>query len=95
MDSNPPAQDYRHFEFLKLFRPQEGSHEKVRLALVGAGRAGTIHLANLISNTRIVLKYIVEELKERREEIEKLLGPTSPTKLVGTDQLDVVLKDKE
>lgn len=94
MDSNPPPTDYRHFEFLKIFKPQV-SHGKVTLALIGLGRAGSIHLANLITNTRVVLKYAVEEQKERREEIEKLLGSTSVTKVVATDQLDVILKDKE
>ncbi len=95
MDTNVPPTDYRHFDFLKLFKPAQGTHEKVTLALIGLGRAGSIHLANLITNTRVVLKYAVEEQKERREEVEKLLGTASVTKLVGTDQLDVILKDKE
>jgi myo-inositol 2-dehydrogenase/D-chiro-inositol 1-dehydrogenase len=94
MDTNVPPQDVKHIEFLKLFKPK-GTQEKVTLALFGLGRAGTIHLGNLLTSTRVVLKYIVEERKERRDEVQKLLGPTSQVKLVGSDQTDAVLKDKD
>ncbi len=94
MDINVPHQDVKHIEFLKLFQPK-GTQEKITLALFGIGRAGTIHLGNMLTSTRVILKYIVEERKERRDEIQKLLGPTSQIKLVGSDQTDVILKDKE
>lgn len=55
---------------------------------------GTIHLGNLLTNTRVILKYIVEERSERRAELEKLVGTQSGIQIVGVDKTDVVVKDK-
>jgi myo-inositol 2-dehydrogenase/D-chiro-inositol 1-dehydrogenase len=43
----------------------------VRLALFGIGRAGSIHLANIIGNSRINLRYIVEADRDRWPSIRK------------------------
>jgi len=85
--------DYKYNQFLKLLKPT-GAEEKVTFVLFGLGRAGTIHFGNLLANPRIHLKYVVEERAERRKEVSDLLGPDSPTKVVGVDQIDTVLKDK-
>ncbi|XP_071540178.1 myo-inositol 2-dehydrogenase-like isoform X2 [Panulirus ornatus] len=37
----------------------------INVALFGLGRAGSIHLANIMRNTRICLKYVVEEDHQR------------------------------
>ncbi|ODM94418.1 putative oxidoreductase YrbE [Orchesella cincta] len=93
--SGPPKEDYKYHDFLKLLRPS-GTNEKVTVALFGVGRAGTIHLGNLLGNTRIILKYVVEERFERREEIENMIGGSSSSAIqfVGADQTDAVLGDK-
>lgn len=56
---------------------------------------GTIHLGNLLTNTRVILKYVVEERKERQEELAKLIGSQSGVNFVTSDKTDAVLKDKE
>ncbi len=41
----------------------------LRLALFGLGRAGSIHLSNIIANARIELVYIVEADQEKAEKV--------------------------
>ncbi|CAL8091066.1 unnamed protein product [Orchesella dallaii] len=92
--SVPPKEDYKYHDFLKLLNPSE-PNKQVTVALFGVGRAGTIHLGNLLGNTRIILKYVVEERAERRKEIENIIGgSSSPIKVVGIDQTNAVLGDK-
>ena len=43
----------------------------LRLALFGAGRAGSIHLKNIVANPRIDLIYIVESDEGKWEEVRK------------------------
>jgi len=92
MTSYPHPSDYKHHQFLNLMKPT-GTQKKVTVALFGMGRAGTIHLGNLLTCTRVHLKYIVEERAERRKEIENLLGKESGVQLVGVDKVDTVFKD--
>jgi len=96
MGSVPPealcTNDIKYNQFIKLLKPT-GTEEKIAFALFGAGRAGTIHLGNLLANPRVQLKYVIEERAERIAEIKKLVGSDSLTKVVGIDQIDAVLKD--
>lgn len=40
---------------------KEIRHPKIKLALFGVGRAGTIHLSNIVNNPRVKLVYVVDD----------------------------------
>ncbi|XP_022090122.1 uncharacterized protein LOC110979000 [Acanthaster planci] len=42
---------------------------KLSFAIFGLGRAGTIHIGNLALNPRAVIRYVVEESRERAEQV--------------------------
>lgn len=43
----------------------------VKLALFGAGRAGTIHLTSIMSSQRVKLLYIVDDVESNWTKMEK------------------------
>lgn len=43
----------------------------IKLALFGVGRAGTIHLASIMSNVRVKLVYIVDDVQSNWERMRK------------------------
>ncbi len=45
--------------------------EQIGIAIFGLGRAGMIHLVNLVKNYRVILRYIVETDVTRAEEAEE------------------------
>ena len=64
----------------------------VRLAVFGLGRAGSIHLANILANPRVVLAYVVESDTARWEAVRARWNLTD-TQFVHPDQADVVYAD--
>lgn len=70
--ASPPAQDYLHTEYLAdLTLKRDVHHPKVKLALFGVGRAGTIHLSNIFKNPRVKLLYIVDDVESNWEKIRE------------------------
>eukprot|EP00112_Aurelia_sp_Birch-Aquarium-sp1_P016750 Seg382.13 transcript_id=Seg382.13/GoldUCD/mRNA.D3Y31 product="Myo-inositol 2-dehydrogenase" protein_id=Seg382.13/GoldUCD/D3Y31 len=66
------------------------------IAILGLGRAGTIHFGNCLANKRVILKYLVEVDAEKRKEYatfaaNRLYG----IQILEPSQLDVVLSDPE
>ncbi|XP_050493041.1 inositol 2-dehydrogenase-like [Bombus huntii] len=62
----PPQQDYLYQKYLEdLTLRKDLLHPKVRLALFGIGRAGTIHLSNIITSSRVKLLYIVDDVESK------------------------------
>lgn len=62
--SSPPPQDYIYKKYLEdLSLKKVICYPKVRLALFGVGRAGTIHLSNIVSSPRVKLLYIVDDIE--------------------------------
>merc|ERR1712142_1433404 len=60
--------DFKYHNYTKYISSDIGvSTVPVNLALLGLGRAGSIHLSNILANPRVNLKYIVEEDKSRWE----------------------------
>merc|ERR1719348_1941345 len=55
--------DFKYARYCKYAgtTEDEGISSPVVLALFGLGRAGSIHLANILANPRVSLKYVVEE----------------------------------
>ncbi|KAK1123529.1 hypothetical protein K0M31_008234 [Melipona bicolor] len=61
---SPPPQDYIYKKYLEdLSLKKVIRYPKVRLALFGVGRAGTIHLSNIVSSPRVKLLYIVDDIE--------------------------------
>ncbi|XP_030767240.1 uncharacterized protein LOC115890997 [Sitophilus oryzae] len=90
-----PTEDevyYRHLDDLKLESPKQNT--KYGVAIFGVGRAGTIHLRNILNNRRLDLLYIVEDEEDRLEKIEKYycLDPKS-VRLISGKQSSLVYSD--
>lgn len=67
--------------------------EPVVGAIFGLGRAGSIHLSNIINNPRIVLKYIVDDRQERFNDLKKHWKLNDVTFLTSRHK-DIVYGDK-
>ena len=65
---------------------------RLELILFGLGRAGTIHARNLMSNTQVHLKYIVEEFPEKAKQF--VADNFLDTEVVHASETDRVLADK-
>ncbi|XP_017877299.1 uncharacterized protein LOC108623353 [Ceratina calcarata] len=62
----PPVQDFLHTQYLAdLTLKKDLHHPKVKLALFGVGRAGTIHLGNILRSPRVKLLYIVDDVESK------------------------------
>eukprot|EP00095_Tigriopus_kingsejongensis_P009056 maker-scaffold308_size214241-snap-gene-1.34 protein:Tk09056 transcript:maker-scaffold308_size214241-snap-gene-1.34-mRNA-1 annotation:"uncharacterized oxidoreductase -like" len=61
------SSDFKYTQYLSDINPKSGNEAKKRvaLALFGLGRAGTIHLTNILASPRAHLKYIVEADKKK------------------------------
>ena len=66
---------------------------RTNAALFGLGQAGRIHFKNIFNNTRIDLKYIVEE---RTSDAERFIADyrLSNTRVVHSSELQKVLDDE-
>jgi len=56
--------DYKYENYKNYFSKDGQGVEPVNIAIIGLGRAGSIHLANVIANPRVNLKYIVESNRD-------------------------------
>lgn len=71
-----------------------GSDPVVKLALFGLGRAGSIHLNNILSNRRIELKYIVESDEAKWDVVRNALN-LGHVKFVKPEDANAVYEDKD
>ncbi|XP_078043986.1 inositol 2-dehydrogenase [Augochlora pura] len=59
-----PTEDYLYQKYLENVTMKKDTHQpQLKLALFGVGRAGTIHLSNIVSNPRVKLMYIVDDVE--------------------------------
>ena len=65
----------------------------ISLAIFGLGRAGSIHLANIIANPRVKVLYIVEADKSKWEPV-KMKWSLEVTKFIHPDTAEEVYNDK-
>ncbi|XP_041973397.1 uncharacterized oxidoreductase YrbE-like [Aricia agestis] len=63
-------------------------------AMFGFGRAGSIHLASIINNPRITLKYIVDDRKERFADLKSYWNLSDDVTFLTSKESDRVFKDK-
>ena len=87
--------DYKYQEYTEnVSCKQLSSSQPVRLAIFGLGRAGCIHLSNIIANPRVKVVYIVEADQTKWEPVRTRWSLES-TKFVHPDNADAVYKDPE
>ena len=67
--------------------------DRVNVALFGLGRAGTIHLGNLVANCRINLSYLIEADLKKANTCVRKYNLTNTTVLSDTDD-GTVYKDE-
>ena len=72
----------------------EKEDKVVSLALFGLGRAGTIHLYNIMGQGNIQLKYVLESDEARFLAVKKALNLGAVT-YVHPDNVDTLLQDQE
>ncbi|XP_077282496.1 myo-inositol 2-dehydrogenase-like [Temnothorax americanus] len=92
--SSPPAEDYIYSKYIEDLALKTDNREEpiVKLALFGVGHAGTIHISNIISNTRVQLLYIVEDLESKWENVRKYWRLDNVT-FLNSKQSDKIFKD--
>jgi len=85
--------DYKYREYAdNVALAQTSAAPRVQLAIFGLGRAGGIHLANIVANPRVKVAYIVESDKAKWEPV-KLRWSLESTKFVHPDQAAEVYAD--
>lgn len=90
----PPQEDYLYEKYLNDISCKNATNTDpiLKLALFGAGRAGTIHLSNIIGNRRTKLLYIVDENQPNWSKLQKYWGLDDVT-FLPSNQADKVYKD--
>lgn len=63
-------------------------------AIFGLGRAGSIHLSSIIGNSRIVLKYIVDDQTSKFGDLKKYWGLSDDVVFLTSKEADKVYNDK-
>jgi len=87
--------DYKYQEYTENVACNAASlGASVKLAIFGLGRAGCIHLANIIANPRVKVTYIVEADANKWEPVKERWGLENTT-FVHPDNADVVYNDKD
>lgn len=90
---SPPPQDYLYKQYLDDLTLKSDSRKQiVKLALFGVGRAGTIHLSNVISNPRVKLLYVVDDVESKWESLRQYWHLENVT-FLNSKQADKVYND--
>ncbi|XP_076236405.1 putative oxidoreductase YrbE [Calliopsis andreniformis] len=92
---SPPQQDYLYQKYLEdLTLKKELRHPKVKFALFGVGRAGTIHLSNIIASPRVKLLYIVDDVESNWDSLRDYWHLEDVT-FLNSKQADKVYNDPQ
>ncbi|EFN75356.1 uncharacterized protein LOC105191414 [Harpegnathos saltator] len=91
---SPPPEDYLYNRYLEdlALRTESRDDPVVKLALFGAGRAGTIHLTSIMSSPRVKLLYIVDDVESNWTKLERYWHLEDVT-FLHSKQSDRVYKD--
>ena len=68
--------------------------EKVGFALYGLGRIGELHIENLLTNTRVDLRWIIEGNATLAAEVMSRHGIVGKINLATVQEIPTVLADK-
>ncbi|XP_034952655.1 myo-inositol 2-dehydrogenase-like [Chelonus insularis] len=90
----PPSEDYLYkiFENNRALTSDTASDPIIRIAIFGVGRAGMIHLDNIINNPRTKLIYIVDDMESNWPKIKKHFR-LNDVIFLNSKQSDKVFKD--
>ncbi|XP_011869045.1 PREDICTED: uncharacterized protein LOC105562651 [Vollenhovia emeryi] len=90
----PPAEDHIYNKYLENLNLKTDNREDptLKVALFGVGRAGTIHLTNIVSNRRVQLLYIVDDIESNWQSIRKYWRLDNVT-FLSSKQSDKIFKD--
>ncbi|XP_049865020.1 uncharacterized oxidoreductase YrbE-like [Pectinophora gossypiella] len=92
-----PEQDYRHTEYLNNVSTNHKVKSQAKPAvgaMFGLGRAGSIHLASIINNPRIVLKYVVDDQTSKFADLKKYWNLSDDVVFLTSKEADKVYNDK-
>lgn len=90
-----PEVDFLHTQYVNnVALSSKPEAEPVVGAIFGLGRAGSIHLSNIINNPRIVLKYIVDDRQERFNDLKKHWKLNDDVTFLTSRHKDIVYGDK-
>ncbi|XP_070157179.1 inositol 2-dehydrogenase [Polyergus mexicanus] len=91
---SPPGEDYLYNKYLEdiALKIDSRNDQILKLALFGVGRAGTIHLSSISSNTRVKLVYIVDDVESNWQNICKHWHLENVT-FLNSEQSDKVFQD--
>lgn len=84
---------YRHEDDLS-FKSDTSNDPVITFALFGVGRAGTIHLSNIVRNSRCKLLYIVDEIEANWPKIKTRYRLENVT-FLNSKQSETVFKDEK
>ncbi|XP_049865019.1 uncharacterized oxidoreductase YrbE-like [Pectinophora gossypiella] len=92
-----PEQDYHYTEYINNVTTNHKTkthHKPVVGAMFGLGRAGSIHLASIINNPRIMLKYIIDDQTSKFTDLKKYWNLSDDVIFLTSKEADKVYKDK-
>ena len=84
--------DVKYGKFLEKTSASFSSNSTVTFALFGVGRAGNIHLRNLIASSNVLLKYIVDSDQTKWDQIRSICGADCEIK--HPDNISDILSDE-
>jgi myo-inositol 2-dehydrogenase / D-chiro-inositol 1-dehydrogenase len=89
-----PAEDHIYSKYIESLTLKTDNREEpiIKLALFGVGRAGTIHLTNIVSNTRVQLLYIVDDIESNWQSMRKYWRLDNVT-FLNSKKSDRIFKD--
>lgn len=87
-----PEDDYLYTKYLENIALKAEQGSIIKVALFGVGRAGTIHLATIVSNIRAQLLYIVDDVESNWPNLRKYWRLDNVT-FLNSRQADKVFKD--
>ncbi|XP_029157418.1 uncharacterized protein LOC114929880 [Nylanderia fulva] len=91
---SPPEEDYLYNKNMEDMALKTDSRNDpiLKVALFGVGRAGTIHLASIISNSRVELVYIIDDVESNWPSMRKYWNLKNVS-FLNSKQSDKVFKD--
>ncbi|XP_077291817.1 inositol 2-dehydrogenase-like [Arctopsyche grandis] len=88
----PPYQDYLYKQYetdVSLDLSKKDCEKPIGVAIFGLGRAGSIHLSNLVKNPRVQLLYVVDDIPSKWHKMKAYWGLKSTMFLTSKDAAKV------
>ena len=63
------------------------------VAIFGLGRAGTIHISNIVKNARVKLLYVVEDIESKHQDLKNYWKLGEDVALIHSKDSDKIYKD--